>query len=281
MEDKKSNILPEDCISHILSFTSPRAVSISSLVSSIFQSASESDVIWEKFLPSDYQEILSRSVSPVPFSSKKELYFRLCDSILMDAGLKTFSLEKSTSKKCYILSARELSITWGNFPLYWTWKSLPQSRFAEVAELRTICWLEIHGKMNTRMLSPNTTYAAYLIVKFADRAYGLDSLPADISVEVRNYHSRGIAYLRRHNNQKILLEHHCFSNHSNVLNSRGIQGDRRVPSYRNDGWMEIELGEFFNYGGDDGDVKMSLREVKGSHLKGGLIIEGIEVRPKE
>jgi hypothetical protein len=43
--------------------------------------------------------------------------------------------------------------------------------------------------------------------------------------------------------------------------------------------LEIELGEFFS-GENDEEVKMSLMEVKGHHLKGGLIIEGIEIRPK-
>ncbi|KAK2997833.1 hypothetical protein RJ639_025111 [Escallonia herrerae] len=59
-----------------------------------------------------------------------------------------------------------------------------------------VCWLEIHGKINARMLSPNTTYGAYLVVKFAERAFGLDSLPSDVSVEVGDKQSRGTIYLR-------------------------------------------------------------------------------------
>lgn len=42
--------------------------------------------------------------------------------------------------------------------------------------------------------------------------------------------------------------------------------------------MEIELGEFYNDEGDDGEVEMRLREI--SDWKSGLIVEGIEVRPK-
>uniref|UniRef100_A0A7N2L8A3 Uncharacterized protein n=1 Tax=Quercus lobata TaxID=97700 RepID=A0A7N2L8A3_QUELO len=45
------------------------------------------------------------------------------------------------------------------------------------------------------------------------------------------------------------------------------------PGERKDGWIEIKLGYFYN---DEGD-----EEVKGEHLKGGLIVEGIELRPKE
>ncbi|KAL2954361.1 hypothetical protein AAZX31_19G217100 [Glycine max] len=56
------------------------------------------------------------------------------------------SIEKTTGKICYLLSARQLSITWGNSTLYWSWKPIQ----VEVsAELRTICWLEIKGSINT------------------------------------------------------------------------------------------------------------------------------------
>ena len=33
--------------------------------------------------------------------------------------------------------------------------------------------------------------------------------------------------------------------------------------------------------GVDVEVKMCLKEVTGTHLKGGLVVEGIELRPKQ
>ena len=51
-----------------------------------------------------------------------------------------------------------------------------------MAELRTTCWLEIHGKIKTKILSPNTKYGAYLIMKISNRAYGLDSIPSEMSI---------------------------------------------------------------------------------------------------
>ena len=43
---------------------------------------------------------------------------------------QSFALEKHGGKKCYMIGARGLSITWGDTPDYWTWKPLPdQSRF--------------------------------------------------------------------------------------------------------------------------------------------------------
>ncbi|XWS57475.1 hypothetical protein CRYUN_Cryun09bG0177100 [Craigia yunnanensis] len=275
------DLIPDDCFAHILSLTSPIDAFRISFVSSIIRVSANSDHVWEKFLPSDYQDILSKLLHPLVYSSKKELFLRLCNPHLIDGGNKTFSLEKSSGKIRYVLSARELNITWAENPLFWTWKPFPASRFFEVAELRTIWWLEIQGRINSRMLSPRTVYEAYLIVKLVDRAYGLDLLPSKVSVEVGNVKSEGTAYLRQHESKKQCLETNRFSNQSEVLRSMAYRGiEERVPSKREDGWLEIELGNFYNHGGDV-EVKMCLKEVTGTHLKGGLVVEGIELRPKQ
>ncbi|KAI8537977.1 hypothetical protein RHMOL_Rhmol09G0065100 [Rhododendron molle] len=83
------SVLPEGCISQILSMTSPRDACRSSAIPSGFGAAANSDSVWEKFLPSDHRQIISRSVSPVVFfSTKKQLYFSLCDSPLLLGGGK-------------------------------------------------------------------------------------------------------------------------------------------------------------------------------------------------
>ncbi|CAA2960855.1 serine threonine- kinase STY46 [Olea europaea subsp. europaea] len=46
---------------------------------------------WERLLPSDYENIISRSVNRVDYASKKELYLSLCESpILLDGGKMNF-----------------------------------------------------------------------------------------------------------------------------------------------------------------------------------------------
>ncbi|KAF2288277.1 hypothetical protein GH714_005768 [Hevea brasiliensis] len=227
------NRLPEDCVSTILSFTSPLDVCRSSSVSTSFQSAADSDIVWESFLPSDYSNIVPRSVVHLKFSSKKELFVRLCDPIIIDGGRKSFKLEKSSGKKSYILSGRDLSITWSKEPMYWNWVSLPESRFSEVASLRTICWLEIQGKIKTQMLSPNTVYGAYLVLKITDRAYGLDLIPSEVSVDVGNHLSKSTAYLRRgEDSKKQQLDRLFFANRMQMLQSRVTEGDGKIPSER-------------------------------------------------
>ncbi|KAK6243003.1 hypothetical protein QUC31_009412 [Theobroma cacao] len=280
MECLDMNVLPESCVAVILSLTSPADACKSSLVSSTFQSASESDSVWERFLPSDYGEIVSKASDNLEFSSKKELYLLLCNPVLVADGKMSFKLERSTGRISYILSARELSITWSNDPMYWVWKSIPESRFAEVAELKTVSWLEIHGKIRSKTLTPNTRYGAYLLLKITDRAFGLDLIPSEISLEVGNGAKfTNTAYLRSQDSKKQRMEDLFYGNRKQMLKSRVIEGEDRVLSEREDGWMEIELGEFFNGEGDKA-VKMSLMEVKGHQLKGGLIVEGIELRPK-
>lgn len=81
------SVLPERCISDILSVTSPRDASRVAAISKNFYIAADSDAVWDRFLPSDYRKIIARAVSPLVFDSKKQLYLLLSDSnILLDRG---------------------------------------------------------------------------------------------------------------------------------------------------------------------------------------------------
>ena len=83
-------------------------------------------------------------------------------------------------------------------------------RFSEVAVLRTTNWLEIEGKIKTGMLSSNTKYGAYLVIKIRNNAYGLDSEKAELSVQVGDDHDQawtGSAYLFGDNPDRKNVEH--------------------------------------------------------------------------
>ncbi|XP_054787153.1 F-box protein PP2-B15-like isoform X2 [Prosopis cineraria] len=274
-----SNIdtLPEDCVSSILSFTSPADASRFCLVSSSLRSPALSDLLWLSFLPDDYNHIVSRALAPLLFSSKRDLFHALSHPILIDGGSK---LDKSSAKKSYILSATELSLTRGNDPMAWSWILMPESRFSVVARLRTLSSLEIKCKIRTGILTPNTWYGAYLIVKVFQGAYGLDSAASEVFVEVGGVVKKGEAYLCEKDERKQKTEALFYGNRREMLerSSAVTKEDRKYPSRRPDGWTEIELGEFYS-GEEDQEVKMSLREV-GYQLKAGLVVEGIQLRPK-
>ncbi|XP_022718505.1 F-box protein PP2-B10-like [Durio zibethinus] len=280
--------IPQDCVESILSRTSPQDACSLSLVSTTFKSAAESDAVWESFLPPGYEVLIPSSLC---FSTKKELYRRLCERpVLIDGGRKSFSLERGSGKKCYMLSARDLFIVWSDTPTYWRWVSIPESRFEEVAELISVCRLEIRGNITLSMLSPMTRYKAYLVFKKTTGAYGFDIHPVEVSVGlVGNEGSMKTAYLdaERGGRQRYQIvprrrigrgfnRSRFFGLHSSVPTS---PSDDQYPKVRVDGWLEIELGEFFNEGGVDGELEMSVLEVKFGRWKGGLLIQGIEIRP--
>ncbi|KAK6161779.1 hypothetical protein DH2020_005160 [Rehmannia glutinosa] len=238
--------LPEDFVSEIISRTSPLDASRLAVVSKGFKSAAESDPVWDKFLPGDCFEIVSTSVSPVVYSTKKELYFSLCHSpILLDAG--------------NLIPLGQIEELFGYMDC---------RRALRVAKLKSVCWLDIRGKIKTHMLSSSTTYGAYLVFKLAERSYGLESVnavvrfvndEADSDAEER----AAILHLQRSN-----------ARHG----SRQQTG--QLPVRRNDGWMEIEMGNFYSDKGDDGEAEARLIEIKRLGGKSGLIVQGIEFRPQ-
>ncbi|KAK4482539.1 hypothetical protein RD792_009711 [Penstemon davidsonii] len=261
--------LSGDSISEILSRTSPLDASRFAIISKAFKSASDLDTVWEKFVP---MEILSRSVSPpvLYHGTKKELFFSLCESpILIDGGKLSFFLDKKSGKKCFTVGARELIISWEDHPDYWIWTSHPDSRFSEVAQLKMVCWLDIRGKIKTDMLSQKTNYKAYLIFKFATAIYGLESMYS--VVRLVNHEADSEA------EERATLVH-PHRGHPMYRHPMPRQPGR-LPVRRDDGWMEIEMGDFYNELGDDGEVEARLMEIWRLHGKAGLIVEGIEFRP--
>ncbi|XP_020259705.1 F-box protein PP2-B13-like, partial [Asparagus officinalis] len=235
--------------------------------------------------PSDHREILSSAVDPVRFSTKKELYRRLCDSILIDGGNISFGLDKGSGKKRIVTSVRGLSIVWGDAPRYWKWKEAENSRFAEVAELTSVCWLEIKATINTDILSPRTTYRAYLIFNTVRGSYGLTFPTQETSIKI------GSQVISKHN---VCLQPDVSDPPKPCLTLLGRSAVFRVPPRpadsdgpvqspvtRGDGWMELEMGRFFIEEGKGCEVEISLTEIKGGHWKRGLVVQGIELRPVE
>ncbi|XP_057962042.1 putative F-box protein PP2-B12 isoform X2 [Malania oleifera] len=280
-------MLPEGCIANILSLTSPADACRLSLVSPTFRSAADSDVVWHRFLASNCHSLISGSCSSSLFadrSSKKKLFFRLCDfPFLIDEGTKSFSLERWNGKKCYMLAPRSLSIESADTPMSWRWISLPESRFPEVAELVNACWLEICGTISTCLLSPDTKYAAYLVFKLTESTKGFAYQPVEVSAGITGGENivRSVYLDRKERTFRIRRRRAGRGGLvSGGAPAPGELNDESFTKERADGRCEVELGEFFNNDGGE-ELEMSVREVGGGHWKSGLVIQGIEMRPKE
>lgn len=85
--------LPEDCISMVISHTSPRDACVVASVSKTIKSAAQSDLVWETFLPPEYSSLSAN------YSSKKRFYLSLAnDSVLIDDGKKVNLIESRVYK---------------------------------------------------------------------------------------------------------------------------------------------------------------------------------------
>ncbi|KAK3205560.1 hypothetical protein Dsin_019606 [Dipteronia sinensis] len=199
-----------------------------------------------------------------------------------------------------MISARELTIIWanGDTPWYWCWIddfpgaryiSLSNSclyycfwiffptcysnidclritkRFPEVAKLRFVWWFEIGGKIDTSLLSTMTTYVAFLVFKPTNNFFGFDNNPVEVTVGLDggNVQNRTVYFDRRQQNI--------------------VPGDNPglFPKERRDGWLESELGEFFTGSDEEGKLSMTILEINCSNGKHGLVVQGIEIRPKK
>uniref|UniRef100_A0ACD5YQ69 Uncharacterized protein n=1 Tax=Avena sativa TaxID=4498 RepID=A0ACD5YQ69_AVESA len=284
--------LPEELLSASLSRTSPRDACRAAAVSQAFRAAADSDSAWACFLPRDLPPLADGELPTAPPPRKKDLFLRLSDGpVLLSDKLVSMWLDRETGTKCYMLSARNLSIVWGDTPQYWTWIPLTDSRFSEGAQLMNVCWFEIRGKIHSKMLSEDTVYAAYMVFKLNEHFHGLDYPVQEASVSVGETNlTRKVCF------QDYDAEDAAGAVPENYLHMRlfPTQRVRRrnrravphgenvgIPKKRADGWMELELGEFFNEGGDDGEVSFSLMETEGGNWKRGLIVQGIEIRLKK
>uniref|UniRef100_M4E7R8 F-box domain-containing protein n=1 Tax=Brassica campestris TaxID=3711 RepID=M4E7R8_BRACM len=287
--------LPEDCISMVVSYTSPRDACVVASVSKTVKSAAESDLVWEKFLPQDYSSLVPRSVD---FLCKKEIYMSLAnDSVLIDDGKKSIWLEKGSGKKCYMLSAMDLNIAWIDRPLYWKWNTDPESKFEKVAELRHVCCFRIRGKISCGMLSKGTHYLVYLVFKrTSGGSVGFEETPMEAQVGfVGKESSKSFVLLepsRRGYRYSCVWRRPVYREFRTGRPREGVRGERETdghveePKERGDGWSEVKLGNFYISDGgcdDDGDeIEFAIMEPRNSEVgqrKSGLIFQGIEIRP--
>ncbi|CAN6279643.1 unnamed protein product [Urochloa humidicola] len=274
--------LPEDLLSASIARTTPRDACRAAAVSPAFRAAADSDAVWACFVPRDLPPLADGQLSSAP-PSKKAMFMRLCDSpVLLADGLTSMWLDRETGTKCYMLSARALCIIWGDTPQYWRWIPITDSSFSEAAQLRLVWWLEIRGNIDSKMLSQNSTYAAYIVFKVDRGAHGLGSPFPETSVSLGGSKSTRRVCLDD-------LDRSCdeWTRDESLWGPRPIARGRieippnvLLPRERADGWLELEMGEFQNDEGEDGEVSIRLEETSAT-VKSGLIVQGIEIRPKK
>ncbi|CAH9080220.1 unnamed protein product [Cuscuta europaea] len=247
--------LPEECISEILSFTSPADVSAFSIISKRFKSASDSDNAWSKFVPSDIDDIISKSSIPLHFElppTKKLLFLSLCDNpIVLEAGKKILYLDKFTGKKCVMFAPSEPIFTGPYIFQHKQRRPEREARFKEVVVLEFYQGVfSIHLKMTKKMLlSEETEYCCYLMYTIEDSGYSSDSSDSSFTIDTFISNVPRIGY--------------------------------SATRVREDGCEEIEIKSFFIKSVETGDDDMEFQaSVCFPWVNLSLVIHGVEFRPR-
>ena len=142
--------------------------------------------------------------------------------------------------------------------------------------------LEIRGTISPRMLSPRTLYAAYLVFKLTRTRNGFEVRLFEVGAgfagdEVgRRGRFVQLSRTKRASGPPPRRPWRCH-----VTPLAPDEGDGSYPKERRDGWSEIELGEFMTEDGQDGEVAMKILERRSHWRMLGLVVEGIEIRPKD
>ncbi|WJX44520.1 hypothetical protein P8452_31484 [Trifolium repens] len=215
----------------------------------VTQSAAK-PLIKQQSFPHNYDHILKDADSTVDKSSREKLCDQLYAGVFLHHKTKKYWVDKKSNANCFMLYARALSITWAEDPNYWKWIQQKDASGGtiEVAELKRVCWLELHGKIDTRKLSPGILYQVSFIIMLKDPAEGWE-LPVNVRLALPGG--------KKQQHKESLME---------KLRAR---------------WIEIPVGEFVASEKDGGEMEISMFEYEGGMWKQGLVIKGVAIKPKE
>ncbi|KAK3188960.1 hypothetical protein Dsin_028521 [Dipteronia sinensis] len=208
-----------------------------------------------KKLPHNYQAILKDAdedfdVDKYSSLPMELLYKRLEDGVFLHKKRQKYLVDKECGSNSFILYARQLSIIWGEDTRYWRWYSVKETSDAdvEVAELKNVCWLEIHANFDTTNLTPGALYQVAFVIKMGESCYGWDH-PVNVRLRLPN------GTVKQHK-----------------------QNFRLKPKNE---WINIPVDEFTLTPQNTGEIEISMEEYKGGNWKSGLHIKAVTIQPKK
>ncbi|RWR85722.1 protein PHLOEM PROTEIN 2-LIKE A1 [Cinnamomum micranthum f. kanehirae] len=201
-----------------------------------------------KKLPHNYQAIMQETDSPLEAKSEN-LYPRLHYGVFLSHKRKKYWVDEQSGHNCFMLFARDLLITWSEDKRYWHWDRVKAAGDVdvEVAVLLDVCWLEVHGKLDSSYLSPGAKYEVAFVVKIEEPFYGW--------------------------NVPVTLRLLCPG--EEVQERKEILQDKPKSQ-----WVELYVGDVANPK-QSGEIQFSLFEYQDGRWKRGLIIKGAIIRPKK
>ncbi|XP_056164739.1 uncharacterized protein PHLOEM PROTEIN 2-LIKE A4-like [Syzygium oleosum] len=185
-------------------------------------------------------------------TSIEELCNRIYGGVFMNSNKLKFRVNQDLEKNCFLLLAKDLSITWIDDRQYWDWIDQKEKCFSgevdiPAAKLLKVCWLNIWGKFKTIMLSPKTTYEVSFKVKISGNSGGWHA-PVNLNLTLPDGTTQG-----------------------RIENLEEKQKGE---------WIDILVGTFMTNPKNVGEISFSFSET-GGHWKSGLLVKGVVLRPKD
>ncbi|GKB62181.1 phloem protein 2-LIKE A1-like protein [Tanacetum coccineum] len=196
-------------------------------------------------LPHEFEAILKDADTVIDKSSIDKLYA----GVFLSKKRKKYWVDKASNGNCFLVFARDLSVTWGEDSRYWHWPCIKETSevVLDVAEMLSVCWLEVNGKFEISKLTPGIKYEVVFVVMLKDPAYGWE-VPINI---------------------RLILPDGTKQEHKENMMEK--------PRSK---WFEIPVGEFMEEAKKGGFVEFSLYEYEGGAWKKGLLVKGAAIRPK-
>ncbi|XP_008799904.2 uncharacterized protein PHLOEM PROTEIN 2-LIKE A4-like [Phoenix dactylifera] len=158
-----------------------------------------------------------------------------------------FTVSKEEGKKEVItLNTKAISIIWGGESCRGRyWRRTPINSF-EVAELVSVYWLEVTGKVPLNNFSPSTTYAFFVTLKLKPGASGWDNSPVIFSLKMPGA----------------------------VVSSKAV----KLHEYMGQDWVDVPQGGMqFTVPKDvSGELSFAMYEIRGEKWKKGLMIKEVK-----
>ncbi|CAM6062893.1 unnamed protein product [Sphagnum tenellum] len=256
--------LPEICIAMMLACLSPVEVAKLACVSRSFLDASESDLVWERFLPPPpyIHKLLAVHPNPPSQFACKEVFHHLCQPFVSSNHIQGYWLDRRTGGLNMSLSSSGLVITWSENENYWQWREDRASMFPLVAELKSVCWFEAKGEIVCTL--PPGTYTLSWRILFLENFGGWTGQPVHFIFS---------------KNDGVDIESKC---HMSPGQSMPVVPGYNLPKIREvaDDWREFDVGDFVVERGEEMTLlKFQMLEITGGWWKSGLCLDGVVVQP--
>ncbi|KAH7388214.1 hypothetical protein KP509_16G064700 [Ceratopteris richardii] len=263
-----------------------RQVCCLAVVNKNFYAASLSDTVWKNRLP---HPVILNSIScdDLPRSFRDQ-YRMLCRSVIYDRGLRRFWLDPASGRDCYMVSARALSICWGETPEYWEWKPWPGGMFEKVAHLNSVCWFDIKGVFKQVLRPGKYTLSFRIQLEQPEAMHSWKHNPVKLSLGNAIYAYPPCVSEVYFDGSTSFKRRWCPSVGSGMeAQASGASGTTPQCHTRGNStsvhkWVECDVGEFSVEGDNEHrsvEVHFSMIEIEYPWWKSGFVLDGAIIRP--